>query len=281
MTKSNIRKYIKRGISLLVVLYVVACILLYSFQEKLLFHPEKVGKSVKYAYSQNFEEQFYQVDDETELNGLLFKADSVSGERKLVFYIHGNAENLTTAGGVASSFTDRGYDLFIYDFRGFGKSDGTIDSEARLFADAQILYSQLKRSYDESNITILGYSIGTGIASWLAAKNHPEQLILQAPYFNMKDMMRQKYPIFPTWLLHYPFETNERLKETTCPIYIFHGTKDTTIPYTSSTKLKQIVPAVDLTPIPDLGHTGFMKNPIYQTKLNEILSNPVTEKTVE
>ena len=273
MAKASITKYIKRGLSIIVLLYVIACILLYFFQEKMLFHPEKVEKSHAYSYSMSFEEQFYQVEEGIELNGLLFKADSVSGDRKLIFYIHGNAENLTTAGGVASSFSDRGYDLFIYDFRGFGKSDGTIDSEARLFADAQILYSQLTRHYEESNITILGYSIGTGIASWLAAKNQPERLILQAPYFSMKDMMGQKYPIFPTWLLKYPLETDKRVKETKSRIYIFHGTDDKVIPYASSTRLKEIVPSIDLTSIPDLGHTGYMENTVYQSKLDEILGS--------
>lgn len=267
----RLRTYVKRIITALALVYVLACVILYFFQEKILFHPEKVNKKVTYTYSANFEERFFKVEDEIQLNALLFKADSVVGERKLVFYIHGNAENLTTAGGVASSFTDEGYDFFVYDFRGFGKSDGHIDSEARLFADAQILYSQLRSQYGDERITIVGYSIGTGIASWLAANNHPERLILQAPYFSMKDMMHQQYPIFPSWILKYPLETNLRLQKTTCPIYIFHGTQDDVIPYASSTRLKKMIPSIDLTSIPDLGHTGFMQNPAYQTKLSQIL----------
>ena len=273
MKKTDFRKYAKRTIWVIGSIYLLTCILALSFQEKLLFHPETVPKSEQYKYPQEFTEKNYQVETGVELNTLLFKSDSTSERRKLVFYIHGNGENLTTAGGLASVYTDLGYDFFVYDYRGYGKSGGKIDSESALFADAQILYSNLLRDYDEENVTILGYSIGTGIAAWLAAKNSPKQLILQAPYFSMKDMMRTKYPFLPTFLLRYPLETNERLKETKCPVYIFHGNKDDIIPYSSSTKLKKIIKTIDLTTLEGLGHTGFMEHPDYQSNIREILTN--------
>lgn len=271
----GILKYIKRGLFVLLSLYAAVCALLYFFQEKILFHPEAIPTTTHYSYEQDFTELFYEVEDDVKLNALLFQADSSSEHRKLVFYLHGNAENLTTAGGIASTYTRKGYDCFVYDYRGYGKSDGVIDSEARLFADAQILYSKLKAeyNYDEENITIVGYSIGTGMASWLAAKNKPKRLILQAPYFSMKDMMRTKYPIIHTSLLRYPLESNTYLKEAKCPVFIFHGDSDKVIPFSSSQKLKKQIPSIDLTPLPGLGHTGFMENSSYQKKLTEILTN--------
>ncbi|MFK7785707.1 MAG: alpha/beta hydrolase [Crocinitomicaceae bacterium] len=272
MNKNNIGKYLKRTVWVIGSVYLLICILVLAFQEKLLFHPEAVPKTEKYAYSQDFIEKNYTVATDVDLNTLLFKSDSTWEDRKLVFYIHGNAENLTTAGGVASTYTDQGYDFFVYDFRGFGKSDASIKSESALFADAQILYSNLLRDYDEENVTIVGYSIGTGIAAWLASKNSPEQLILQAPYFSMKDMMHSNYPFLPLFLLKYPLETNKRLKEAKCPIYIFHGDKDESIPYSSSVKLKKNVKSIDLTRLKGLGHTGFMNDPVYQSKIKEILS---------
>jgi pimeloyl-ACP methyl ester carboxylesterase len=273
MKKTNFRKYAKRTIWVIGSIYLLICILVLSFQEKLLFHPEAVPKTEQYVYTHEFTETNYQVEKGVELNTLLFKSDTTSEKRKLVFYIHGNAENLTTAGGVASTYLNQGYDFFVYDFRGYGKSGGKIDTESALFADAQILYSNLLRDYEEADVTIVGYSIGTGIAAWLAAKNSPSKLILQAPYYSMKDMMRTKYPFLPSFLLRYPLETNERVKEVKCPIYIFHGDQDEAIPYSSSVKLKKVVKTIDLTKLEGLGHTGFMKNPDYQSKIREILSN--------
>ena len=273
MKTQNIRKYLKRTIWVIGSIYLLICILVFAFQEKLLFHPEAIPKTENYTYNQNFVEKNYTVTTDVELNTLLFKSDSTWEDRKLIFYIHGNSETLATAGGVASTYTNQGYDFFVYDYRGFGKSDGSIDSESELFADAQILYSNLSKQYKEENVTIVGYSIGTGVAAWLAGKNSPERLILQAPYFSMKDMMIVKYPILPTFLLRYPLETNECLKEMKCPIYIFHGDKDAVIPYSSSEKLKKEVNTVDLTRLIGMGHTGFSENITYETKLSVILSN--------
>lgn len=270
----RILKYFKRGIIVLLSLYVIACALLYFFQEKMLFHPETVAKSVRYSYDSNFTEEFYEVEKGIELNSLLFKADSLKGKQgKLIFFIHGNGGNLKTLGGIAPTFTDKGYDCFLYDYRGYGKSDGSITSEADLFSDAQILYDHMKRLYSEKDIIIVGYSIGTGIASWLASNNSPRKLILEAPYFSMRDIMDRQYPIFPKFLLQYPLESNIYLNETTCPIFIFHGDKDEAIPFISSQKLKKSIPTVELFRLKGLGHTGFSENEHYQTELTEILSN--------
>ena len=271
--KKRLLQYLKRGIIILGSIYVVTCALVYYFQEKLLFHPEAIPRTTSYSYKHEFKEKFYQVETGIELNTLLFKTDSVKEKRKLVFYIHGNAENLTTAGNVASTYTEQGYDCFVYDYRGYGKSDGEIDSEEGLFADAQILYTKMTSKYTEEDITIVGYSIGSGVAAWLTSKNSPNKLILKAPYFSMKDMMSKKYPILPTFLLRYPLETNERLKEMKCPIYIFHGDKDAAIPYSSSEKLKKEIKTIDLIRLAGVGHTGFSENLTYRTKLSEILSN--------
>lgn len=270
----RILKFMRRGIIVILSLYIIACALLYFFQEKMLFHPEPISKSIHYSYDSEFTEAFYEVEKGIKLNTLLFKADSVGSEgRNLIFFIHGNGGNLTTLGGVAPSFTSKGYDCFLYDYRGYGKSDGSITSEEDLFSDAQILYNQMKKSYAEKDITIVGYSIGTGIASWLASKNSPHKLILEAPYFSMKDIMDRQYPIFPKFLLQYPLESNIYLRKTKCPIFIFHGDKDAAIPFSCSQQLKKTIPTIQLFPLKGLGHTGFAENAKYQIRLAEILSN--------
>ena len=87
------KKTIKRILIILVVIYLVICELLYMFQEKLIFHPEKVDKGFKFEYNQPFEEMNIKTQDNISLNGLLFKADSSKG---LIFYLHGNGGTLTT-----------------------------------------------------------------------------------------------------------------------------------------------------------------------------------------
>lgn len=82
----------------------------------------------------------------------------------------------------------------MMDYRGYGKSEGSIKNEDELYSDVQEVYNYLKSFYNENKIIVLGYSIGTGPAAFLASKNHPKELILQAPYYSLPDAMHHLRP---------------------------------------------------------------------------------------
>lgn len=253
----------------LVVVYVSICLALYFFQEKFIFFPEKLGADYKYGFSQQYEEVSILTKDGKKLNALLFSAPNRKG---LIFYLHGNAGSLASWGEVASTYTHLNYDVFMLDYRGYGKSEGTIQNQAQFFHDVQIAYNTIKARYDESKIVVLGYSIGTGSAAYLAANNDPKMLILQAPYYNLSDVMKHHYRIIPTFLLKYKFETNKFLENVKAPVVIFHGDRDEVIYYGSSLKLKALLkPADTLITLPGEGHNGMTENPLYVQALTEIL----------
>lgn len=196
-------------------------------------------------------------------------ADSSKGT---IFYLHGNGGALDTWGEVAACYTDLGYDVFMIDYPGYGKSTGSIKTEEELFKAVQAAYDTAKKLYGEENIIVLGYSIGTGPASWLAANNHPKKLILQAPFYSLTEMMKNSYPVFPTFLLRYKFNTNEYLKKCKMPIYLFHGSDDEIIPYTSSVKLKQDIPTIDtLITLQGQSHNGITDNSQYEEAIKKIV----------
>ncbi|MCK5704088.1 MAG: alpha/beta fold hydrolase, partial [Cyclobacteriaceae bacterium] len=241
-------------LKLMLALYIIVCGLLYVFQEKLIFFPQKLEKNHQFSFNQKFEEINVKTIDGISLNGLLFKADSSKG---LIFYLHGNAGSLSSWGGVAETYTDLNYDIFILDYRGYGKSEGSINGQEQLFQDVQTAYDELKKKYREDKIIVLGYSIGTGPAAKIASTNNPELLILQAPYYNMTDLMRHTYRIIPTFILKYTFETNEFIKNCKMPIVIFHGNQDRVIYYGSSVKLKeQFKEQISLITLEGQGHNG-------------------------
>ncbi len=199
----------------------------------------------------------------------LFKADTTKG---LIFYLHGNAGMLDTWGQIANVYTSNGYDIFILDYRGFGKSEGAISSEEQFFSDVQTAYDSLKNYYPEDKIVITGYSIGTGPAAMLASTNHPKLLILQAPYFCLEDMATQRYKLTPSALLRYKFETFKYIKATTAPVVVFHGNEDNVIACDQSFKLKEQFKTGDtLFVLPGQGHGKMNDNPIYQRELNRLL----------
>jgi uncharacterized protein len=256
-------------IKIIVLLYAVICSLLYFFQEKIIFIPEKLDRQHRFAFQQPFEERFITMQDGVALHGLHFKTDSAKG---LIFYLHGNAGSLDGWGHVAKTYTDNHYDVFIFDYRGFGKSEGKIKGSEQVFQDNQQLYDTLKKQYPENQMIVLGYSIGSGMAARLAATNHPKKLILQAPYYNLPDMLKKLIPFVPSWILKYRFMTNEYLKEYAQPITIFHGDQDEVIPYESSLQLQaEFKPKDSLITLKNQGHNGITENPEYQLAIKALL----------
>lgn len=216
--------------------YLAICAFLYFKQESFIFHPTKLPADFQFSFPDaNYEERNITTEDGTVISGGLFKADSSKG---LIFYLHGNAGALNTWGSVAQNYNAMGYDVFILDYRGFGKSEGKVSSEKQFYDDIRTAYNHLKQDYSEDKIAILGYSIGTGAAAMLASESNAKLLILLAPYYNLTDMMEQNFPFAPAFLLNYKFATNEFLSKTKMPVLIFHGDADNVIPPESSIKLK-------------------------------------------
>lgn len=252
--------------SSLLILLLMGCVS--CVQEKLLFHPHQLPRDYQYSFDIPFEEINYQVEEDVTINALHFKARDPKG---VIYYLHGNAGALDSWGGVAEDFIRLGYDLLIIDYRSFGKSTGRI-SEKSLFSDAQLIYDKLKEKYPENRIVVYGRSIGTGIAAKIAAQNSPRMLILETPYYNLRDLVKSLYPAAPAFLLRYSLKTNEYLPEVKCPVYIFHGTEDEVIYYGSSIKLQQFLKSGDtLITIPGGRHNNLDNFDAYHAGLKHAL----------
>ena len=265
------KKVLMNTLKIIIAIYVLVCILLYLFQEKLIFFPQKLPRGYLFQFDQTFEERNIKMNDGTSLNGLLFKADSSKG---IIFYLHGNAGSLASWGDVAKTYTDLYYDVLILDYRGYGKSEGVINGQKQFYDDIQTVYDGLKKEYSEDTIIVLGYSIGSGLASKVASDNNPRLLILQAPYYSLTDLMRNTYRIIPTFLLKYKFETYKHLKGCKMPVVLFHGEFDEVIYYGSSLKLKEEFKSKDeLITLKGQGHNGMTDSEDYRNELKKILLN--------
>ncbi|WP_426060537.1 alpha/beta fold hydrolase [Hymenobacter sp. B1770] len=255
--------------SIVLVLYVALCCVLYFKQESLLFFPNQLRADYEFRFSGDFEERWIPTPDGPRLHGLLFRAPQSKG---LVFYLHGNGGALDSWGEAADTYTRLGYHVFMLDYRGYGKSEGKITSQQQLLSDVQTAYQHLLPEYPESQTVILGYSVGTGPATWLAAQQRPKLLILQAPYFSLRDLATHLYPFVPGFLVRYPLPTNELIKQVKAPVVLFHGDQDEVIYYESSLKLKALLkPEDQLIVLPGEGHNGMTDNSLYQRELARLL----------
>src|SRR5690606_3381365 len=108
------------------VVYMLLVAFLYFEQDSMIFHPSKLKADYEFNYTGAVEEITITASDGIKLNGLLFKSEESKG---LVFYLHGNGGCLDSWGDIAPTYTDLGYDIFILDYRGYGKSGGTIETE--------------------------------------------------------------------------------------------------------------------------------------------------------
>ena len=250
-------------------IYLVICALLYAFQEKLIFFPRKLRADFEYRFAHDFEEKYFQIDEQTILNALHFFAKNKKGT---ILYFHGNAGSLDGWGDVATEFVDLGYDVLIPDYRGFGKSTGLF-SEQALYDDARFLYDFLLNENEAKDIVIYGRSLGTGVAVELASQVEARQLILETPFADFPQLAHSQFSVFPVKvLLKYQFRNDLKIKKVSCPIHIFHGTKDQVVPYAESQQLIRILGDESImTTIPNGGHNNLGAFPLFWKKIKEIL----------
>src|SRR5215212_520843 len=241
---------------------------LYFLQERLIFYPEALAPDFTFTFPGRFEEIALPVDGAV-ISALYCKADHPKG---VVLYFHGNAGSLRSWGAVAESFVGRGYDMLMPDYRGYGKSSGWIASEQMLHDDAAVAYQYLLGHYLKEQIVIYGRSIGSGIATYLAKTHRPRMLILETPYFSLKEIVRQHYPFVPVALLKYPLRIDLWIGDVACPVYLFHGTSGDLIPHGASERLAALVRSEhQLITIVGGGHNDLSNFEQYDHQLDRIL----------
>ncbi|HEX8010702.1 MAG TPA: alpha/beta fold hydrolase [Casimicrobiaceae bacterium] len=245
---------IKVLIALAALGYMGTLALMYVNQERLIFPGTPLPADYRFRFDpgQRFEEIRVPVPGAT-LDALHFMQDKPRG---LVFYVHGNGGNLATWTRGIDFYRRINYDLFIFDFRGYGKSTGRIESEKQLDADVRAAWDAIAPRYRDLPIIIQGRSLGTGLAARLARDVVPRLLVLVSPYTSLAAIGKLEYPFVPEWLNRYPMRTDALIGDIKSPIVLIHGTADAVIPFTESERLKKLARApIELLAIAGAGHT--------------------------
>jgi len=259
-------KWLKRLLYLILFFYAALCVALYFGQDKIILQPDKLPED--YVFRQG-EEVEIEVGKGISLNCLWIKQPPSKG---VILYLHGNRGSNRRCLHQALNMEGHGYDIFMPDYRGFGKSDGEVENDWQLYSDVDKVYGFLKKHYSENQIVVVGYSLGTGMASHLAAVNSPQQLLLLAPYLSINDMKNRMAPFVPGFLLKYHLRNDRQLAKTRCPVTLFHGTGDRVIPYESSQILSKIRQgATELVTLKGEGHRGTIFNQLFRRRVGELL----------
>ncbi len=164
---------------------------LYFNQESLIFPATTLPADYQFRFDQRFEEIKVAVPGGS-LDALLFRQDDPRG---LVFYLHGNGGDLTTWTTGLDFYKRINYDLFIFDYRGYGKSTGRIESEAQLHADVRAAWEIIAPRYRGMPIVLFGRSLGSGLATRLATEIDPTLLVLVTPFTSVAASAKRNFPL--------------------------------------------------------------------------------------
>ncbi len=231
---------------------------LYITQESMIFTATTLPRDHQFIFEVPFEEVAIPVDG-AEINGLHFQQ---SNPRGLIFFLHGNGGNLDSWTSNVDYYRRVNYDLFIFDYRGYGKSTGHVQSETQLHDDVRVAWDTIAPQYREKPIVIYGRSLGAALAAKLAIDVNADLLILVSPFSSMVAMARRQYPFLPEWLVRYPLRTDKLIANIRTPTVLVHGDEDLFIPLEHSYELRGLANSpVNLLVIKGAGH-----NDIHQFK---------------
>jgi len=229
-----------KGLGIVVVLYLLACLALRQYQTRLIFFPEASLKGTPAEVGMQYEDVWLE-SSEGKVHGWWMPAAKVDAPALL--YLHGNGSNIGDLAGRALQLQQLGVGVLLIDYRGYGKSSGPFPNEQRVYEDAEAGWQYLTedRGIERKDVLIYGRSIGGAIALNLAT-NHADAAgaIIEASFTSMRDMVSLKYPVLPMpvdWLLTQKFESKKKVRSLNMPLLFFHGTADSVVPTDMSQQL--------------------------------------------
>lgn len=249
-------------------LYLISGLAIYFAQSKLILWPDPIPEHFDYGVGEEID---IEVADNISINNVLIKSGPSS--KGVIMYFHGNKGNVRRAIYQLKTFQNLNYDIFITDYRGYGKSEGSLSSDKALLSDANTVYQYIKGKYSEDKIYLLGYSLGTGIASYVASLNNPKHLFLVAPFTSITDIKDKYLWFYPDFLLRFQLPVKRFLNSVKCPVSIVHGTQDDVVDYQYSQELKELFPTkVELITSKGQSHRGIIFDPLLSKEIRRVLS---------
>jgi len=152
----------------------------------------------------------------------------------LLFYFHGNGEDIGMNEERFQWFIDQGYSVLALDYPSYGQSTGKpTASSIREATHAVWNYARDQLGADAGSTVLWGRSLGGAPATWLAAEDRFGGLVLESTFRSVFAVANLPFPLF----LAEPFPTENLISEVISPVYLFHGRRDRIIPYSHSEKL--------------------------------------------
>jgi len=209
--------------------YGMMVLCLFFFQSKLLYFPSRDIVATPALVGLPYESVTLATEDHVQLDGWFLP---VAEPRGVVLFFHGNAGNISHRLDSLSIFHELGLSVLIFDYRGFGRSEGRISEEGSYRdAEAAVRYLMEEQDVPLQNMVYFGRSLGGAIAAHLAMKVTPAALIIESTFTSVPDLAAQLYPLLPVRSMsRFSYNAEKYLESVSCPVLIVHSVDDEIIP---------------------------------------------------
>lgn len=221
----------RRLLTLVFFVYVGVLIVLLALERRIIFVPATADESWNEKPDSRIEDVTLRSSTGEAVHGWWLPRPGATGA---VLYSHGNAGNLSHRGpGVVRWANEMNSSVLIYDYPGYGRSDGRAN-EPKCYAAAESAYQWLTdvQKVDPRNILLIGASLGGSMAVELARNHDHRAVVLIKPFSSIPDMAQVRFPWLPArYLVRHQFNNVAKLPECHRPVFVVHGTADTIVPF--------------------------------------------------
>lgn len=243
-----------------------------ALQSRFIFRASRLPEGHDFSFVAPFAQVWLERPGGVRLHGLWFRAPQSRG---LVLYFHGNKGHVGRWGHLHWRFRQLGYDLALFDYRGYGLSSDRLHGHAReadLLDDALAMYDWAAARYAPERIVVFGRSMGTAFATCVAAQRPVGKLVLEAPFRSMPELFRSWWKLPPgLFRFRFRFDNEARLPRVQAPTLIIHGTADELVPFDHGQKLASAKKEATFVPVPEGGHHHLWFFDRYQQAVEEFL----------
>jgi pimeloyl-ACP methyl ester carboxylesterase len=264
MTRPALRKIAVAGLGVAGALYVSAGVALFFVQRSLVYHPTP---AVTVAGAEPLA-----LESRGETIRLWTQNVAAPGA---ALYFGGNSEEVSkNLAPLAAALPGRA--IYLVNYRGFGGSTGS-PSEEGLFLDALAAYDRVRKSH--SDLCVIGRSLGSGVAAYLASERKVEALVLVTPYDSIENVAQARYPLYPiSWLLRDKFDTLARVPRIKARTLALLAENDWVIPPERSAALVAAFPQdqISVKTVPGTAHNSMASSPLYWSAIGAFCAAPAT-----
>ncbi len=186
-----------------------------------------------------YQEIWFPARDGVQLNGWFIPGVP---EKPLVLFFHGNAGNLYDNLEYLNLLHGRGLPIFIFDYRGYGKSQGTPILENDLYQDARGAICFLEgQGWPHEKMIFFGQSLGSAVALQMALETPPAGLVMESSFTSLKEIVKYVSPLayytVGWWSIDLPFDNLAKIGRVEVPLLLIHGDMDTVVPVAMTKQL--------------------------------------------